>query len=298
MLASHERFMRWTLILEIVFVAADGVAALLAGSTVVWAELARSAVEVLFGFFSWLSLYLMGRASLHDYDYGLGKLENVVSTGLALAFLISSAFIVLGAAHRFRDPQALELMYVLPALVVTGIGIVVDSWLCWYSHRMARRTLSPIMGANAWSYGQAIVSEAVVLLTLGLSVAFPGPRWILYLDPAFSLLVVGLMVYAAYGIVTSSVRDLLDSTLEESMQILILRCLAQHFHDYESLHGIRSRRAGSRIFIELFLQFDSSSTMGEVQEVIDAMCRNIEEQIPRSAVSIIPATESPRPADQ
>ena len=298
MLPSHERFMRWTLILEIMFVAADGVAALLAGSILVWAELARSAVDVLFTFFSWLSLYLIGRASLHGYNYGLGKLENVASIGLGLAFLISSGFIVLGVTHRFRDLQALELTYVVPALLLAGIGIVVDSWLCWHSHRLARRAHSPIMEATAWSYWQAIVGEAVVLLTLGLSVTFPGPRWILYLDPTFSLLVVGLMVYTAYGIVTSSVRDLLDSTIEESLQILILRCLAHHFHDYDNLHGIRSRRAGSRIFIELFLQFDSSSTMGKVQEAIDAMRRNIEGQIPRSTVSVIPATESPRLADQ
>src|SRR5262245_33995610 len=42
----------------------------------------------------------------------------------------------------------------------------------------------------------------------------------------------------------------------DALQLHVLRCLSGHFDDYRDFHGMRSRRAGSRVFIEIFLEFD------------------------------------------
>ena len=99
---------------------------------------------------------------------------------------------------------------------------------------------------------------------------------------------------SAIGVLSSSFYDLHDRTLEEADQIVILRELAQRFHDYEALHGIRSRRAGGQVFVEVFLEFDSEKTMGEIQTVVDALCRSIETQIPSSRVAVALAKEALR----
>ncbi len=56
------------------------------------------------------------------------------------------------------------------------------------------------------------------------------------------------------------------------------------------LHGLRSRRSGGNIYIEIFLEFDGEMKMCEVQEVIDRITRSLEANIPRSSVNIIPTS--------
>jgi len=78
----------------------------------------------------------------------------------------------------------------------------------------------------------------------------------------------------------------MDRTLEEENQIIILRELAGHFEEYEELHGIRSRRSGSKVFIEIFLEFDPEDTMAEIQKTAAEIRRNIETKINNSSVTI------------
>ena len=69
---------------------------------------------------------------------------------------------------------------------------------------------------------------------------------------------------------------------------MVIRELAERFHVYEQIHGVRSRRSGGNIYIEIFLEFDGAKQMCEVQGEITRMKKSLEEKIPRSSVNIIP----------
>lgn len=74
--------------------------------------------------------------------------------------------------------------------------------------------------------------------------------------------------------------------------MVIVRHLAVFFNDYSALHGVRSRRSGSNVYIEIFLEFDGEKKMCEVQETIDRIKASLEAQIPKSKVSIVPTRTS------
>ena len=76
--------------------------------------------------------------------------------------------------------------------------------------------------------------------------------WSVYIDPIASLIIAGTILLAAIGIFTSSFYDLLDRTLEEADQMVILRELTKQFDQYDEMHGVRSRRADGKEFIEVF----------------------------------------------
>jgi divalent metal cation (Fe/Co/Zn/Cd) transporter len=88
--------------------------------------------------------------------------------------------------------------------------------------------------------------------------------------------------------IESSLPDLLDQTLEEELQLVVVRELAEHFHHYEQLHGVKSRRSGGNIYVDIFLEFSGDLPMGEVQDTMDRMKQSLETQIPKSFVNIIP----------
>jgi ferrous-iron efflux pump FieF len=124
-----------------------------------------------------------------------------------------------------------------------------------------------------------------------LSMTLSRYHWALYIDPVASMIIGTSILLAAVGILSSSFSDLLDRTLEETSQFFILRELARHFDKYEALHGIRSRRSGSHVFVEIFLEFDPGKTVGEVQETINSIRKSIESSVAGSRVTIALATE-------
>ena len=130
-----------------------------------------------------------------------------------------------------------------------------------------------------------------------MSVLLVQYSWAVYIDPAVSFIIIGFLLLAGYREISSSLPDLFDKTLEEELQLVILRELTASFDRYYEFHGVRSRRSGSRIYIEIFLGFDPEQRMEAVQEYIDSLKGSLEIKIPGSVVCIIPTSEKdPRSA--
>jgi divalent metal cation (Fe/Co/Zn/Cd) transporter len=110
----------------------------------------------------------------------------------------------------------------------------------------------------------------------------------MYVDPLVSCITVGFMVQSAWLLFRRSVRDLLDCSLEEPLQLMITRELVRFFDEYTSLDGVRSRYSGRRVYIELFLGFEPDRTISEIQQVIDNITRNLEAAIPHAEVVVVP----------
>lgn len=121
-----------------------------------------------------------------------------------------------------------------------------------------------------------------------MALIFDEFAWSLYLDPLASLVGAGFLIHGAWAITSSSVGDLLDVSLEESTQLVILRELVKHFDDYDALHKVRSRRSGSNVFIEIFMSFDPELKMLEVTKRIERLHDTISATVPGAQVLIIP----------
>jgi ferrous-iron efflux pump FieF len=289
---DKQRLIFTTLLLEVGFLIPDTIAAVLAGSLAVWADLLRCGIETLAVFFAWLTIRKIDRASSDPqrYEYGLGKLESMSTVLIATIFLVAAAWVTVDAWGAFRAPQVLEWASIAPAFVLNLVAVVIDGGLWWKHRRLAARERSPVVEAEARLYGIKTFADVLIGIVLALAASLRGP-WVPYVDPASSLIIAGVMVHSAYGILSESVRDLLDVALDEGVQLQVLRCLATHFEDYREFHGVRSRRAGSAMFIEVFLEFDPDRRMADVQSVIDDMRDELMRAIPGSFVSIVPITE-------
>ena len=114
--------------------------------------------------------------------------------------------------------------------------------------------------------------------------------WEDYIDPVASFIVIGLFLLSGYRTISSSLPDLLDKTIEEELQLVVVRSLADFFDEYEAFHGVKSRKCGNDIFIELFLEFDGNRLMDDVQKTIYAIKESLEKEIPRSSVTIMPCS--------
>ena len=233
----------------------------------------------------------MARGSNGGFDYGLGKMENLTSLIVGVLMSICLLIITANAVRNFLHPAHIAGIGIQISLAAQVVYAAINGVVAQRSRRAAQAENSPLLEAQARLHFTRAAANVFILLSLGLSLALARFGWVRYIDPAASLVIAGSILMAALGIFSTSVGDLLDRTLEESDQLLILRELARHFHDYEFLHGIRSRRSGAEVYIDIFLEFDPEKKAGEIQAVAASLRRQIEGQIRNSHVTIGLSTE-------
>jgi cation diffusion facilitator family transporter len=285
---EKERSIFTSFLLGVTALVPSIIAMILANSVMLFSDLLKSGSETVATFLAWLAVRKMRRGRTFDYNYGQGKLENISSLAIAGAMIFSWLIVSYGAIERFRHPAPIGSIWF--AIFVTG-GSAIVNLLVWRKNlKLARAEPSPVIESQWRLYRAKTAVNVCVIASLLLSAIFRQHWWASYIDPAGAIVISGFLLMSAYRIVTDSIYDLLDRTLDESLQLVILGELAAFFDDYVALHGIRSRRSGSNVYIEIFMEFDGEKRMSEVQELINRMRASLETKIKSSQVVIAPAT--------
>ena len=288
---SRERAVFTSMIMGLVNLVPRIVVAVISGSVTLYTDALKSATETLANFCSWQAIRRIARGGQADYEYGLGKLENLISILIVLATLVTVALMGFNSVFRLMHPQAVHRLG-LGLLVSFLSGIV--SWMLWRkSLRAAQAEPSPLMESHWRLMRNKFMGNLCVIATLVLSLAFQNHPLVVYVDPLGSLVLCTFICMSLYGMLAGSVSALLDKALDEKLQLVILRHLAAFESSYEQLHGIRTRRSGREIFIELFLQFDGRKLMSEVQADVDSIASAVESDIPHSHVNLVPSRYPP-----
>jgi len=267
-------------------------AALLAArSSVILADFFKTSLEFFAVLLAWIVIRRIQKGADPRFQYGVGKLENLSSLFVGVIMIASILIILVNALNNIRHPSHIAGAGVWISLVSQVVYVLINGGLCLKARQLFRKEASPIMASQMRLFASKAFANLFILVSLGLSLTLHAYSWSLFIDPVASLGIALFIFLAATGIFSSSFYDLLDRTLDEGLQIVILRELARHFDSYEALHGIRSRRSGSHVFIEIFLEFHGDKPMSAVQPVIDQLRRGIESQIPHSRVTVGLTTE-------
>lgn len=263
------------------------IAAVLSGSVTLYASAMKTINEALGIIVAWMIARKIARGEPGTYDYGMGKYENIARVITGGVLLVSVVILVIIAAFRLLFPAALGISGIAVGMAIAVIMIGIDSWFYFRNYRIAQREPSPLMDSQWRLFRLKAFANGIVLLALILAVLCARYPWAVYIDPIASLFIIGILFRSGYAMIVQSLPDLVDRTLEEELQLVVMRELAEHFERYEQLHAIRSRRSGGSIYIEIFLEFQGDMRMNDVQDIIDRMKQSLETKIPKSSVNII-----------
>ncbi len=288
--AATGRLLGWCVFQEILVVSGNLTAAFIASSLTLYADSAKEAVETLATLGVWLMLRRMQNRR-HEFDFGLGRIESLLTIALEVVLFITGCFILMEAYERFQDPQALDSIGIAVAITVAGF----ISQFIMYGALAREQALrpSPMLKSKMLTYRIAMVGDFGIIATLVAGKLFPGQAWALYLDPLVASGFGIALLVKVYGSLAHVVGDLSDKTLEETSQLVVLRELAVFFDDYEQIHGIRSRRSGNVVYLEVFLEFRPELPFGAVQETMDRIRTRLETHIGNSRVLVVPARSAP-----
>jgi cation diffusion facilitator family transporter len=157
-------------------------------------------------------------------------------------------------------------------IVVVGLSALANFGVSRYLYREARATESPALAGDAAHLRTDAWTSVGVLFGLTL-VAITG---IDALDSITALVVAGAIVGAGVRLVTSSSRILVDEALPADELDKVRAIVGAHEGgEVVGFHALRARRAGSRRYIDMHVQFRAGTTLERAHELAHEMQSDI-----------------------
>ena len=163
-----------------------------------------------------------------------------------------------------------------------AVSMVVNWVVSSRLYRVARASGSIALEADALHLRTDLYSCAGVFFGLGM-IQLTGHKW---LDPLLGVVVAAVVIWAAYRLTKSSLRDLLDASLPREDMERLKRVLQAHSELGIRFHRVRSRRSGPWTHIDLHLETPPELTVQKAHEICDHLEQDIVATLPRARVLI------------
>ncbi|EGV18142.1 cation diffusion facilitator family transporter [Thiocapsa marina] len=194
-----------------------------------------------------------------EHRFGHGKAEALAALGQATLIAGSAVFLGVQAVDRLLHPQPVAEAGV--GLLVIGFAILVTLALLAFQRHVIRRTESAAIRADALHYATDLATNAATVVALLLAAA----GWSGF-DPLFGLTIGAYILYSALRIGFDAVQLLMDRELPEAARGQILD-LAASVPGVLGVHGLRTRRSGQSLIIQLHLALEDTMPLIAAHQV-------------------------------
>jgi len=191
-----------------------------------------------------------------NHPYGHGRIETAATVALSLLLIgVGFGIIVDAGSHLMGGVSAEEIG--ASVLIIAAISVVANEALFRYTLKVAEQIRSNLLRANAWHSRTDAASSIVVLVGVaGSLMGFP------FLD-SFAAMIVGVfIVKMGWGLGWSSIKELVDTGLDEAMLSRIEEIISE-VKGVESIHQLRTRSVGGNVFVDVHVMVDARLSVSE-----------------------------------
>ena len=250
------------------------VAGVVTGSVAILTEAAHSSIDLLASFIAFFSLRKAAAPADASHPYGHAKMENLAAAIEGMLILVGAGVIVYESVHRLATGAQVDKLGL--GIAVIAASAIVNFSVSGYLQRKARETESPALAGDAAHLRTDAWTSLGVLLGLTL-VALTGVD---ALDSVTALVVATAIVGAGVRLVTSSSRILVDESLPASEMEAVRELMRRHEGtEVLGFHALRARRAGSRRYIDMHVQFRSGTSLERAHELAHLLQAEIRDQL-------------------
>jgi cation diffusion facilitator family transporter len=246
------------------------IAGVLTGSIAILTEAVHSSIDLIASIVAFFSVRKADEPADESHPYGHAKVENLAAALEGVLILVGAGVIIYESLRRLSDvPEVESLGFGIAVIAFSGAANVIVST---YLYRQAHATDSAALEGDAAHLRTDAMTSFGVLFGLVL-VEITDVQ---VLDPIAALLVAAAIVYAGLRIVTRSSRVLVDEALPAGELAAITAVIADHeAPEIEGFHKLRARRAGSRRYVDLHVQFRPGTSLVRAHEVAHELQHDI-----------------------
>lgn len=277
---QRERALFYTLIADIIIVAVIAVVATASGSLTMGAELIRTFLMVGLEVFSFVAMWRIHRGRFADFEFGHGKIEQLANLGIAVGLLVGGGLVLTGSIEALTgDPQVLSPLGLALAASVAAVNTSENFLAWWAMQRAAKVETSTILISQMRARWVKLVSSLVVQVALTIAALTYDTLVAHWLDGLGAIFVACFMIVTAVDMFREGLPDILDKGLDEAAHLAILRALSAHDATYTLFHGVRTRRSGGHMFVEVELGYPNDLPLEEVDRRRLALERSFHEEL-------------------
>lgn len=250
-------------------------------SLAVAASLADSAMDLMTSLAALAGIFYAAKPADEDHAFGHTSAEDLTALGQALFILISAAAIATAAFWRLMEPAPPPLMAQSAGIAVMVFAIIVTAALVLWQGRVARKTGNRIVAADRLHYLGDLVPNLGAIAALWASQQFGMAA----LDSVIALGTAGLLVLGALRIGKGAWDALMDRSADRAV-LDGIAAIARDWPGVRGFHDLKTRTAGSRVFVNLHIELDGDQTLREAHDIGAALRRAILARFPQTDVII------------
>ncbi len=249
-------------------------------SVSVISEAIHSSLDLLAALLAFLSVRESAKPADERHQYGHGKFENLASVIEAILILAAAGMIIYNAYPKLFGRVEVHALGL--GTVVMGISAAVNFFVSSKLMKVAHKTESPALAADAWHLRTDVYTSLGVLAGI-VAIKLTG---LTIIDPIIAIAVALLIIKAGVDLIRDSMHSILDANLPEEDEEVIRDILREHSSSYVEFHKLRTRKAGSQRYVDLHLVVPSEWAINKVHTLCDCIEADIKTRLKGALVLI------------
>src|ERR1700716_1177103 len=271
----------YSILVNIVLIAAKLLVGLLTGSVAILADAAHSFLDLSASIFAYAGIRTAAKPADEDHAWGHAKAENVSS--LIQMFLLGATCIaiVIESVRRLVVPGTVRVGWY--SFVVVLAAVVIDILVSRYLQGVSRaHGGSAALEADALHFASDLWASLAVLAGITLVAVFNFQ----IADPLAGIAVAVIIGTTAIEQGRRTTQVLLDAMPDRPTLDAIERILKTdpRLHGY---HALRARQAGKHVLLDVSVHVDGSLSLARAHEVGHAVSERIQREPPVGTDAVV-----------
>src|SRR5690606_23975950 len=248
-----------SVVVNIALTVAQFIIGALANSAALVADAVHSLSDLLSDFIVLLANRHSAKAPDDNHPYGHHRFETAASLAIGVLLIVVGVGMLMQGYPKLTRPEALAPVH-QAALYAAFVTLVSKELLFRYLLRVGRRVRSTMLVANAWHARSDAASSLMVTVGIAASLAgFP------LADPVAALIVGVMIIRMGWRFFADAFHDLMDRGVDVETEARI-RSLLLETPGVLGIHGLKTRKMGDMIWVEVDLEMDGNLTIQEGHE--------------------------------
>lgn len=231
------------------------------GSVGLLSDAIESSVNLVAALTALFAIWYSTRPVDRSHNYGHEKIEFFASAVEGGLILLAGAGIIWYSAQRLLEPKPLESLGF--GIGITVVSAVVNFVVARILLRVARDHDSVVLMAD----GKHLLTDVWTSIGVVIGLVLVGVTGVLQLDPIIGIIVAVNILRTGLELLRFSFDGLMDRALPPGEEDLVRQAIADALEPGVMYHALRTRRAGSRRFVDLHVLVDGSTSIREAHQV-------------------------------
>lgn len=251
------------------------------GALSVAATLADSGLDLMMSLGGLAAIAYAAKPADEDHAFGHTSAEDLAALAQSLFIIVSAAVIAAAAIFRLLQTDVPLPRQEAKGMAVVAFSIVVTLGLVAWQRRVARKTGNRVVEADSLHYIGDLIPNIGAMVALFASARFG----LGHIDSIVALGAAAFLAVSAARIGKQAWDALMDRRADPEM-IAGISAIAASFDGVHGFHDLKTRRAGSRVFVNLHIELDGDQTLRDAHAIGAALRRAITAAYPQADVLI------------